>query len=44
MFLVINRDEKAAALPGYLISHKNRKYCVLFAHTFQSTNYNKPLL
>lgn len=24
-FWVINRDEKAAALPGYLTSHKNRK-------------------
>lgn len=35
MFWVINRDEKAAALPGYLISHKNRKYHVLFTHSFQ---------
>lgn len=34
----------AAALPGYFISHKNRKYHMLFIHIFKTTNYNKPLL
>lgn len=46
MSWVINKDEKAAMLPQYFNSHKNRKMpCVIYRRvTFNGTNYNKPLL
>lgn len=46
MSWAINKDEKAAILPGYFSSHKNRKMpCVIYRQvTFNCTNYNKLLL
>lgn len=43
---VINKDEKAAMLPGYFNSCKNGKMpCVTYRQvTFNGTNHNKPLL
>ena len=43
---VINKDQKAATLPGYFNSFENRKMpCVIYRQvTFNGTNYNQSLL